>query len=252
METELVARLLWGLGLMLSWWISMTWIVHTDDMLYNRGVLGNLLLDARRRRFIPATLVYVACVSCFVFQWMEWVAGCATIACVLWIRHKETQLWSGNLVVRLGKYAPSAACLLVYLVGYALAPLFGMSSSGLGVDLACGALGAAWCITGWKKLQLSGVRWMSTRSIGLLIAERAYIGPPILRSLRRGIVRSPALLLAIGIIGIVVELAGIAFCFPSLRLTYAITIDVFLIGIALLLGYTEPEWVVIILALALL
>ena len=109
---------------------------------------------------------------------MEWVAGCATIACVLWIRHKETQLWSGNLVVRLGKYAPSAACLLVYLVGYALAPLFGVSSSGLGVDLACGALGAAWCITGWKKLQLSGVRWMSTQSIGLLIAE-GDIGPPI-------------------------------------------------------------------------
>ena len=89
------------------------------------------------------------------------------------------------------------------------------------------------------------VHWPTHRRTGVYWTSDATV-------FRRGIVRSPALLLAIGIIGIVVELAGIAFCFPSLRLTYAITIDVFLIGIALLLGYTEPEWVVIILALALL
>ena len=252
METELLARMLWGIGLMLSWWISMTWIVHTNDMLYNRSVLGRLFFDKRRRAFIPATLIYALCVGCFVFEVFPFASVCAVIGWVLWIRHREKKLWDGNLVVRLGKYAPSAACLLVYLVGTAIAPWIGLDAHTLGIDLACGALGGAWFITGWKKLQLSGIRWMSKESIGLLIAERAYIGHPTLRRMRRGIVRSPALLLFIGILGIAIELAGLAFCVPSLRLTYAISIDIFLVGIAILLGYVEPEWVIIILALALL
>jgi len=251
-ESELIGRILFGLCLMLSWWISMTHIIHNTEMLYTRSVRGRLFFDRRVVAFLPLTVLFGVAVVGFVLQWMEVFSAIIVVLAIVGIRRWEISRWKDNIVVDLGKYAPSASCLVAYLCGYGVALWLGSPPEAMGTEVACGALGAAWFLTGWKKLQLSGVRWMSTESMGLLMAERAYIGTPPLRALRRAVIRSRSLLLVIGFLGLVLELGGLAFCMPSLRMAYALTIEGLLIGVAILLGYVEPEWMGIILALALM
>ena len=60
----------------------------------------------------------------------------------------------------------------------------------VGWEAACGGMAAAWWLSAWKKWKMSGFDWMSANTIGLLIAERAYIGHPHLPNLRRFVLTS--------------------------------------------------------------
>jgi hypothetical protein len=110
--------------------------------------------------------------------------------------------------------------------------------------------GAAWFVAGWKKWSHSGRRWFLPRTTGLLLAERAYLGPAPLRALRRWIVAKPWLLGMMGVLALVLEIAGLVFCVPDLRWAFAITV-VALMGVTwALFGYFEPEWTLVMVALA--
>ena len=93
---------------------------------------------------------------------------------------------------------------------------------------------------------------MGKRTQGLLLAERAYIGNPLFKAIRRELVQHPLALRTIGFLGVFVEMAGIIFCFPEYRMAYAVIINLLLLGTIVLLGYYEPEWMLIIIALALM
>jgi len=252
MEAVLIGRGLFGICLGLSWLNSMTHILQSEEMIYTRGIQRRLWAHPAWKWLIPTTIPFV--LSCYLFcaGLYEVPAGIVIVGAIFWIRRWEISLWHNNIVVNLGKYSPSGTCLIAYLAGYAIAPYFNLDPQSTGVEVACGGLGAAWFLSGWKKIEYSGWNWMGKRNIGLLLAERAYIGNKWFRTIRRQLIRSPFALRTIGFLGVFLEMAGIIFCFPEYRIAYAVIINLLLLGTVVLLGYYEPEWMLIIIALAIM
>lgn len=252
MEAVLIGRGIFGICLGLSWLNSMTHILQSQEMIYTRGMQRKVWAHPAWKRLIPVTIPFA--LSCYLFSvgHYEVQAGLVIIGAIFWIRRWEISLWHKNIVVRLGKYSPSGTCLIAYLAGYAIAPHFGLDPQSTGVEVACGGLASAWFLSGWKKIEYSGWNWMGKRTQGLLLAERAYIGNPLFKAIRRELIQHPLALRTIGFLGVFVEMAGIIFCFPEYRMAYAVIINLLLLGTIVLLGYYEPEWMLIIIALALM
>ena len=152
------SRALYGALTMLSWWILTPHRTHRD-MLYNLGYRND---GHYAVVFIPATL---GTSPAFPVLYSRDEQGCTPSRASCGSDTKKPS--SGAEICCPTKTCASAACLLVYLAGYALNRF-----------LACRPVG--WCgsrvrCSGRRgghrlKAQLSGVRWMSTQSIGLLIA----------------------------------------------------------------------------------
>ena len=261
-----IGRLLFGLCLMLSWLNSIVHIVQAKEMIYSRGMrlhwslpTANILLTLGFASLIFSgfTLYFVQTVSENLwYQNLEFWQGSAIIALIYWIRHWEISLWRDNIVRDLGKYSPSGTCLFGYLIALVLHPYLPSEMQStpqrMGVEIACGILGAAWFLAGWKKLEYSGIKWISDKNVGLLLAERSYLGPKILRQMRRFVISQSWLLWIIGFLGVLLELIGPIYCFSDFRIAYAIIINGLLISTGILMGYWEPEWMLSIVALTLL
>ncbi len=84
---------------------------------------------------------------------------------------------------------------------------------------------------------------------GLLIAERAFWGPRIVRGLRLAVARSRAWSTAAGVFGLGVELAALALVVPEARVPAAAGVIALHLGFMTLLGYFEIEWLVVLVAL---
>ena len=252
METILIGRILFAICLALSWMNSVTHIIQSDEMVYTRGMQARVWHKSAWKYLFPTSIIFLLLCVAFTIEYFEVLSGVLIIAMIYWIRRWEISLWHNNIVVRLGKYSPSGSCLFVYLIGCIIGPYFDQDPQALGLEISCGALGAAWFLAGWKKIEYSGLQWMSRQTVGLLIAERVYIGHPLARGIRKQILKHPILLTIIGVLGLVLELIGPVFCFPELRMAYAIIINLLLAGTTFIFGYVEPEWMLIILALAMM
>ena len=251
MEAVTIGRYLFGFCLFLSWLNSMVHILQSKEMVYSRGIQARFSSPALYK-LLPASLVFLVTCVAFCLEYFELISGLIIIGGIYWIRRWEISLWRERIVVDLGKYSPSGTCLFFYLLGYGFAPIFDIDPQKVGLEMACGVLASAWFLSGWKKLELSGIKWISSKTTGLMLAERAYIGPPILRSIRRFCLQYRPLLFTIGFLGLFLELIGIMFIFPEFRIYYAIIINILLILTAVLLGYFELEWMLAIIALAIM
>ena len=249
-----VSMALFGLSMLLSWLNSTTHVLHAEKLVYNRWVT---LLGERpgNRRWIvlgALTLVFVVLLSLFCTGIAEQPTGWAMLGLMLFIRGWEIRQWNRDIVVGLGKYVPSAASLLGYLVtsflvGW-LAPDWNARAAGW--HAAAGVLAASWGLAAFAKVRESGMVWVSGANVAVLVRERSYMGPRPVARLRRAVSKMPWLCLASACVGFWGEAAGMLFIFPDLRWGVAIASALFQIGITVLLGYWELEWIFIMLAVA--
>jgi hypothetical protein len=178
-----------------------------------------------------------------------WTGGMA-MAMLYWVRAFEQGGWSGTIVKTLGVYSPSAVCMMALLLGDLLYQQMGLGSARNGWDISAGILATSWVLCGVNKLRQSGFSWMGSHNIALLLAERSYLGPAIGRSLRKFALRRPRLLVLVGVVGLMFELLAVLFCIPDLRWGFSIAVALFMLVNYLLLGFIEPEWGLVMIAVA--
>ena len=141
-------------------------------------------------------------------------------------------------------------CLVGVCLGRGLWRLGGLPNSSDGWHIAAGMIGVAWTLMGINKLKESGLRWMGSSNMALLVAERSGIGSAPGRQFRRWLMNSPNTLVLLGVVGLFGELVGLLFCFPELRWAYAGFVVVFLLVNWLLLGFLEHEWALVLVVIA--
>ena len=251
MEIVMFGRQLFGFCLVFSWFNSMVHILQPGEMLYSRGI-QNVFGGPAWKYLFPMSIIFLSATIAFSMAYHELWSGILVLACIFWIRRWEISLWHKNIVVELGKYSPSGTGLFFYISGYIIGLAFDMTPQTVGLELVCGVIAASWILAGWKKLEMSGATWLTSHAVGLLFAERAYIGNPFARAIRRFVVKRSYILSFIAVAGIVVELAGFVFIFPELRFAYALIIILLLFLNTFFLGYFEPEWKVSILSVAMM
>jgi hypothetical protein len=250
-----VGHILFALGLLLSWANSALHIALADRPIYAgsirmfRGSVGR----TRLALVLGASVAYVALVVSFVAGTHPRASAAAIVAALAVIRRFEIAQWHDDIVVRLGKYVPAAACLLAWLsTDIALEALGTPEAERLAWNAACGVLAGAHVLAGIAKVRESGPSWMQAHHQALLIAERAFAGPAWMRSLRLAVARSPRASHVVGIVGLVAEFAAILLVVPAARPFVVTAMLVLYLGFMLLLGYFEIEWMAVILAVALL
>jgi ABC-type amino acid transport system permease subunit len=252
-----IGRWLFVFGLFLSWANSAVHVALSDRPLYIRSarVFQGGARTGRVMALSIATLpVLGLCVAFLRGLHLEWVA-LAILVLLATIRRFEILQWPGDIVVRLGKYVPAAACLLAWLVSQPILKHFGFSSAEanhLGWNAACGVMAGAYVLAAIAKLRETGWKWMKPRYQALLVAERAYLGPALLRRMRSAIAHSRRASAVVGATGFFVELFAILFVVPLIRPYLLGVVLVLNFGFLTLLGYFELEWMVVLVAITLL
>ncbi|MBK7579461.1 MAG: hypothetical protein IPI67_04565 [Myxococcales bacterium] len=246
-----------ALGLLLSWTNSSLHVLLADRPLY-AGSTRMFRGPVPRRRLLAvstASLGFAGLVALFLSQVQPESAAGAILLALALIRRVEIAQWHEDIVVRLGKYLPAGACLAAWLVADLTLAVSGTpfgEARQLAWNAACGVMAGAHVLAAFTKLRLSGLAWMRADRQALLIAERAFAGPRILRALRLAVVRSRTVSLAAGVFGLVTEALAIFFIFPGARLPVLTAVIALHLGFMLLLGYFEIEWIVVLVAVVLL
>jgi hypothetical protein len=235
-------------ALAFAWLNSALHVLWSDRPMY--AVSGPALrAPVSPRRAIVLSLATVAYLGAlWVWFGSGWprVGASLVIASLFLLRQWEVRTWPGDMVVRLGKYAPAAACLLGWLVTASVLPALGFAEADalrLGWEGAAGVMAALYVLAAASKVQKSGLSWMRYQHQALLIAERAYSGPGWVRAARRWTSRRPRLCAAIGVLGFGAELAFGLYVFPGARVPLTAFVLGLHVSIMVLLGYVEPEWI---------
>jgi hypothetical protein len=256
MATMTVGIVLFGISLMLSWLNSATHVLHAEKLVYTRWItlLGERPSNRRGTVIGVLTLVFIALTVGFCWQpgWTRQLFGWSILGMLLMIRSWEVRQWNREIVVGLGKYVPTAAATLGYLVTAGLVAVLAPSwnADTAGWQAGCGVMAGSWGLAAFAKIRESGFVWASAGNVALLVRERSYMGPASLRRLRRWVSNHVLLCLLASYVGFWGEAAGLLFVVPELRWPAAVASTLFQLGIMLLLGYFELEWIVVMVALA--
>ena len=254
MAGPLIGVWLFAACLLLSWTNSAMHLLHADRLFYSRGPELSRIRPRTRQMAIlgAASGAYLGAVLSFARGVVPAVAGVIALIMLAAIRRYEVRTFPDRIVVRLGKYVPTAAALGGWLVAWALT--WGHPAdvrAAAGWEAACGVMGAAWGLAAVAKLRESGLVWMQSANVALLVAERSFSGPAPVRALRRAVAWSPRICRVAAVVGLVGEAAAVAFVVPELRWPVAAFATALQLGIWTLLGYWELEWLVLMVALAL-
>lgn len=248
-----------GLGLFLAA-LGVAWINCALHVLFADQPLYSAPASAVRRRPAGSKLVGIG-LSLVIFTGGAalWLNGMTEIpgavlllALMAAIRVWEVRQWPGDTVIRLGKYAPASACLAGWLVGRVVAGSVGLSDEEarrVGWEAAAGVMAATYVLAAASKLRRTGLAWMAGGHQALLIAERACSGRAIVRSVRRRVAGSTRVCRLIGVFGFASEVLFGLYIFPDLRLGLTVVVLGLHAGIAVLLGYVEPEWWFVMMAI---
>jgi hypothetical protein len=252
-----VAHWLFAFGLFLSWANSALHVALSDRPLYIRTlrVFRGKAPAPKVIALALATVGYLALIGLFLSgQHREWVA-LAILVVLAAIRRFEIAQWPGDIVVRLGKYVPAAACLAAWLVtrvvcSFARVP--DETADTLGWSSACGVLAGVHVLAVIAKVRESGWGWMHSRYQALLVAERAFTGPRVLRGLRSAVAQSKRVSALVGAYGFFAEAGSVLFVVPAARPFVLGAVLLLHLGFLTLLGYFELEWVVVMSSVVLL
>jgi hypothetical protein len=244
------ARVFLGLLVVLNGFISLGNAGLAHEMPYTRGLIRGLMWVALWARWGLPGLVYAALVMAWAVQIHPYWTGTGAIAMLYFARWVEQGNWSGTIVKTLGVYSPAATCMMALLLGDWIFQYAGVGEAPVGFDISAGVLGASWTICGINKVQQSGFGWAGRKNMGLLVAERTNIGPPLGDKLRRFVMNQPGTLRLIGAVGLGLELGGVLFCVPELRMVFAALVVLFLVMNYILLGFFEHEWGLVMVAVA--
>ena len=225
-------------------------MLHNREMPYSRGVGEALRQPKRWLPWCPSILALGIATVAWVYAFLPYVSGLAVIALILVFRRADQRGWPVGTVKRLGQYSPGAGVVLALLLGRAIHEHLGLADEQLGWHIAAGIVSYSWTICGVNKLRQSGLAWVGSDNIALLLAERAYLGPPARDQLLRWFLGQPRWLNLMGGVGLGAELAGVMFCVPALRMGYALSIVVLMTLNFVIWGFIEFEWALIGLAVA--
>ena len=252
--TVSVAMGLFGVCMLLSWGMTLSHLLARGAMIYTDGPLRAFQRPGLPRTLALAlgTLAVLGSISGFVLTQSVW-AGVTFLVVLGAFRQWERSQWTDDKVVALGKYVPTAAVLLAFLVGRGVAQLLNAEDPAhLGWQVGCGAMGATFSMAALSKWKKVGAEWFKGGGVQLLISERAFLVPEPVRSLRAWFGASPRLCTAMSAGAFVLEACGILFCVPQLRWAFFACAAAMVLGFWVLLGYWEIEWGLVLLALTLL
>lgn len=122
----------------------------------------------------------------------------------------------------------------------------------LGVELASGFVAVLYLLAGVSKIATGGLGWIDGQALTLLVAERLHDPWLPLRGLRELVTTSPRVGRALLSTALLIELAGVAFLVPRLRVAFAVAVTVMHLGIGLFMGYLYGEWMLAVWGIALL
>lgn len=245
-----------GLGLICgmlvySWCLSVMLWLAADGMPYTYNLAGMKAPPARYLAFAVAGTLAQGWLCWTFFQHGRWWAELGAVGMLWVIREVHKRTWDSDVVVELGRYVPAGTAVAFHLLGRALAPTSDpLLADQFGWEAGCGALAATMGLNGVTKFTMGGTTWFTTTGLNLMLAERTVFGPPWLRRLRWWLASQPKATVALGMLGIVFEIAGLLFAVPALRLWVTAAVIATVLGIEVLLGYFEPEWTLIYPALA--
>jgi hypothetical protein len=253
----IAGRLLFCFALVLSWANSAMHVALADRPLY--AMSGRVREEPAIPNRLPAILVASAAFVGLVITFylgihVEWIAALILLSLIA-IRRFEIRQWPGDIVVRLGKYVPAGACLLAWLIAAIVLTALGFPTARaheLGWQASAGVLAGAYVLAAIAKLRETGLDWMNPGYQALLVAERAFSGPPAIRSLRAAIARSRLACQIVGSVGFFAEFLAAGFIFPPARPVVLAAVIALHLGFIVLLGYFEPEWVAVMIAVFLL
>lgn len=239
-----LGRYLFGVCLVASWYNHLRNVLTERRIAYDRGaVVGDA---SAHWPWVVATVPFIALVVAFCARSHELPVAIAILISLVAMRRRAIRAWDEDYVVALGKYVPSAAALSGYLVGKTIG-----GDEAIGWEAAAGVLGAAYVLAAVAKHEQSGWRWGRATNAALLVAERAYGGAPSLFELRMWVVRSPRLCGAVAKASMAIEAAGVLYFVSSLRWAFTGVASALQLGIIVLLGYFEIEWILVIIAVTL-
>lgn len=244
------ARIFLGVLAVLNGFISLGNAVLAHEMPYTRGLFRGIMRVTLWAKWVLPGLVYAGLVMAWAVQLHPYWTGTSAIAMLYIARWAEQRNWSGTTVKSLGVYSPAATCMMAILLGDWLFQYAGVGEATVGFDICAGVLAASWTLCGVNKVQQSGFGWAGRKNMGLLLAERTNIGPPLGDQLRRFVMNRPGTLRLIGAAGLGLELAGVVFCVPELRMVFAVVVLLFMVKNYILLGFFEHEWGLVMLAVA--
>jgi hypothetical protein len=255
--TEEVGRWFLAVGVLLSWVNSATHVALPDRPLYmrSRRIFKGRIPHLKALILGLGTLAMLTLVGFFLTRRFPEATAFGIIALMIAIRRFEIRQWPGDIVVRLGKYVPAGAALTAWLVTQPIARVLGVSverAHALGWHASCGVLAGAYVLAAIAKLRESGWVWMHPRYQALLVAERAYYGPPALRGFRAWIAGSKRASTVVGVVGLFGEIAAVGFLVPALRVPILAFVLLLNFGFWALLGYLELEWMVVFVGITLL
>lgn len=240
--TEL-ARISLALLVLLSIMKTTSKAVLADQMPYSRGVWGQLIRQPRTWMvWLPGLFVLVTLLGCWSLGYWVVPTGLGIVFLAVISRSAVVRSWPSQDIKRLGMYTPASVLLLAVWLTECV------RESGLPIpantewDVAAGIVGCSWTLCGLRKVQQSGWAWAQAPNISLLLAERLYVGPAFRRRLSRWFLDRPGWLLFVGIGGLGIELLGVSFCMPELRMGYASAVAGFMLFNYLLFGFVEMEW----------
>lgn len=236
-----------------SWLAASVHVLLSDRPVYawSRASLGLPVRVHRLLVLLLGALIYGTLLWAWATSAWPRLAAVGVLVALLALRQWEKRQWSEERVVRLGKYVPSAACLLAWLVASTVYELAGASparADAAGWQAAAGILAAIYTLAALSKIQLTGAGWVASRHQALLVAERAFSGPRPLRRLRRWVAARPRICGAMGTVGLGAELACVLYVVPAARVPLTVAVLALHAGIVLLLGYVEPEWWLVMIA----
>lgn len=136
------------------------------------------------------------------------------------------------------KFLPAAA-LLFWAIGS------WRSTEARGREAAAGVVAACYGLAALSKIVLSGWAWFEPANLGLLILERSVGAPAPLAALRLWVATQPAVCAGLAIGALLIELAGLLFVIPRLRIGLTVAFALLHLGIALLMGYVYLPWVLV-------
>ena len=251
-----VGIVLFGISLVLSWVNSATHVLHAEKLVYDRWASLLIQRPTNQRWMILGllTVIFVALAVGFCWQpgLSRHLCGWSMLGMMVMIRGWEIRQWNRAIVVGLGKYVPTAGAMMAYLITHALVSWLAPSwnADAAGWQAGCGVMAGSWGLAAWAKYVESGLVWSSAGNVALLVRERSFMGPRPLARLRRWVSGQRLLCLVSAYVGFWGEAAGVFFVVPALRWPSAVFFTIFQIGIMVLLGYYELEWVAVMIALA--
>lgn len=251
-----LGRWLFALCLVASFYNHLRNVLTADRIAYDRRAAFGWrdVRDPNRLPWVLAGVPFVALAAAFAARWHEVVSGIALLALLIAVRRRAIATWGEDYVVGLGKYVPSAAALVAYLAASNLAGATSLRAhrEAIGWEAACGVLAAAYVLAAFAKHEQSGWRWAKSDNVALLVAERAHGGARSLFALRMWAAESPRLCGALAKASMFVEAAGVAYLVSWLRWPFTGIATLLQLGIVVLLGYFEVEWIVVMVAVSLM